>query len=174
MKSDGAQFAKPCMKPRLVYAAGLVFGLAACWPERLPTPRQASSETDLEDVRAALLRYVNAQARPSEPGSHQVTCVRVENEQDPSPALLSRLSGYPLHVRKASRCVFRGGDVVDAIDGSRGLLLYIDSVQLREPGKASGEGGYMSARKTGMHFVCELEFRLGEWEVSTEVSRIWI
>jgi len=156
------------------FAAGLSMILAtslmSC-SEPLPTPRQVASQTDLDDVRAAVLLRLYAQAIRLVPEA-RVMCVGVERGE-PSTHLLMSLSGRNIPVRKPSRCAVRGIGLVDPISDADAVQVFVTDVNLIAPGEALAEGGYAHGPLAGQGMAYKLEFRLGQWEV-VEERATWV
>ena len=143
----------------------------ACSQEPLPVPRQVRSQTDLEDVRAAVLLYAYHGAMRESPLDSDVTCIRVANS-DPTRELLSRLSGYGLNARGASKCKIQDGRFRDVLWGTPATVCWTDRAELHEPGVATAGAGCGTAPKSGLYFWCDLDFRLGRWRVTTVLHRL--
>jgi hypothetical protein len=128
---------------------------------------------EIEDVRAVMLRYVYAQATGNAKPGRAITCVHVERNEDPSVALVGRLSRYGFRVRRGSRCVIRDGVVVDAFSGEAGVSLALESLNVIGSGVATASGEYWVKPKAALRLSCSLEFRLGGWQVVRETLRSW-
>jgi len=151
--------------------ATLVVSLVSCREEPLPVPPQVAGETDLDEVRAAVLLRLHAEAVRIAP-SVKVMCVAVE-QGEASARLLTRLSGRGLTLRKPSCCAVRGRRIVDPFSGADAVTVGVSRVTLVAPGEALAEGGYELGPLDGRGTAYRLEFRWGRWEI-VEERETWV
>lgn len=153
-------------------AAALAWHLACAGNEALPTPRQELSATDLDQARAALVLQLREEALRAAPDVSGSTCVVGADGSAASPRLLQLLSGRGLGIKDASRCVPRGGRLVDAISEAHAVVISVRSMDLMEPGKATAFGTYGLGGLWCGGGAYSLEFKLGKWEAVPEGPRI--
>jgi hypothetical protein len=156
-------------KTRTVLWIGFLASLA-CQP-RQATQHAGAAVPEAEEIRAAFLVYANDAAWKGRPARPHFTCIQVEGEGDPSPALLQLLSRRNLGLRKGSACAFHGRDVVEPISGSPAVILHVAAVETPTPATARVRGGYAFGRLDGAELVCVLERHGGSWVVTRELSR---
>jgi hypothetical protein len=134
-------------------------------------PREVASQTDPDDVRAAVLLRLYSEVIRVAP-SAKVMCVGVEHGE-PSRHLLMNLSGHNLNLQKQSRCAVQGIRFVDPISGAGAVHVFVSAVELTEPGVASAEGGYQYGPLAGQGRAYKLEFRVGHWEF-VDAKDTWV
>ena len=145
--------------------------VAGCGCDELPPPKTVAAASDEEEARGALFRRLHEQAVQAAPDV-RVSCLRVENGNEPTTRLLRLLSGKGLSISQASRCVPSDGRIVDAISGLKATVLSIGSFTMTPSGTVEAFAIYGLGPLWCGGGTYSLEFHLGRWEVDDPATPI--
>jgi hypothetical protein len=145
---------------------GLLLSANSCGPNY-------SDSVTKEQIREAVFRYQFSRAEL--PSQHRAAsyCLEVEDEQDPSEALIRRFAAHTPPVKKRSECEIvqtanDPGFVKDRATSQRAILLRIYSVTLKVWKEAEVKAGYYQDGLAGSTHLYFLQNQNGKWVVVRE------
>lgn len=135
----------------------------------------------LDDIRETVFvslldQYVRTTINvflPQDKLKHEPCFLQVENKQDPSPALLTRLKNLSYECKPSSQAEISAYGVIDRKTGQRGILFRIDDIQMLSTKNAKVVGGYFSYGLAASGDIFQVDIIDENWVV-TKIENVWI
>ncbi|HYV20991.1 MAG TPA: hypothetical protein VFC25_18400 [Verrucomicrobiae bacterium] len=127
-----------------------------------------------DDVREAVFRYMFEHNASVMQNNAPIVFLKVEGEQDPSPAFLERFAKqWPPVEPGSSASVSPWTGATDKKTGKRGLIFRVESLRWISDSEAEVVGGYYEGGLSASGNVYRVKSEGGKWVVKSE-EMMWI